>query len=345
MRIHCVRCNRKISDQVATCPHCGSYNESVPEIKKTETTEKNKPEKRGFWKKLSGVRPPGLLWLFVSIVLIAGYGVRIYSYYSIYRYDEFIYYDSFGEYMSNQQGGLGLLFWGIFSFIGSISFVSQDFSTSEEEREAKLKEEKETKLKQQREANEEKQEINRIWAEKMQRVKKLKCHPHLKNIAYVCGYESVNGSTDAVLGFLAVEDDQLRYLSNMDELFCIPIAKIKLILYDTLERINLIRVTSLGLTPILSIENNYYLVIDYLAEDGALHTVIFHPSVKDDVFFHQLNLAHQQYASIEIKENKPKEDSSKGINEKLMVLKGLFEQELISEKEYTEKKMELLKTL
>lgn len=342
MRIHCVRCNRKISDKVATCPHCGSYNQSAPEIKHTETTTS---KKRRFWRKLSEVRPLGLLWLFVSIVLIARYGIRIYTCYLAYCYDEFAYYGSFGEYMSNQQGGIGLLSWGIFSLIGSISFVSQDFSTSEEEREAKLKEEKEAKLKQQREVNEEKAEKRRMWIEKKRRVEELKNHPHLKNIAYICGHESVSGSTAAVLGLLVIEEDQLRYLSNENELFCIPMAQVNSILYDTLERINLTRVVMSGLNPILSTENNYYLIIEYLAKDGAIHMVIFNPSIKDNIFYHQLNLAYHRYASIETEENEPKDNPNKTINEKLVLLKDLFEQELISEKEYTEKKVELLKIL
>lgn len=148
MRIHCARCNRKISAKVSTCPHCGSYNQYTGVEKSTkvkESAEVNLKEKNNFFKKLlkMKIKKAYLLWLIISILIIVGNAIRICAFYmsyllGIFTFEEYLHY--------NDIPIKGIFILGIISSIAALCFIAYDLFTSDEGKiifESKLKKAKE----------------------------------------------------------------------------------------------------------------------------------------------------------------------------------------------------------
>lgn len=143
MRIHCARCHRRISAKVSTCPHCGSYNQYT-EV--NENTEVSPAEKNRLFERLLRVKKRYLLWLALSVLVLAGNFIRGCIFYVSYLAGMF----SLEEYL--QYGNLpvkGIYVLGIMSTFAALCFIVRDIFASEEEQvmlKGKLKEAKQRSL-------------------------------------------------------------------------------------------------------------------------------------------------------------------------------------------------------
>jgi hypothetical protein len=85
-----------------------------------------------------------------------------------------------------------------------------------------------------------------------------------------------------------------------------------------------------------------YLIIEYIAKNELLNSLVFSPKIKDNRFLNELNVARNKYASATKKSESKETIENESTEEKLLLLKELLIKELISEKDYNIKKTELL---
>lgn len=184
---------------------------------------------------------------------------------------------------------------------------------------------------------------------KKQLFEKIKLSAHIENVAYLSGHHTYTESQPKQLGFLAIIDDQLLYWFFNDEKFRIPISQIRSIIYDISENISVTRGLMLGLSALVFKKKTYYLIIEYIAENGLANTLVFSPDKKDNNFLNQLNAARNKYATTRDENSRVVQVKSiqdpLSLNDKLEKLKELYNHELISEDDYNRKKTDLLKDL
>lgn len=275
MSTNCPGCNREISSDTRVCPYC------------------RKEQKR---KRNNRTHP---IWLYLSVLAMLGgiLGILITRANHI-TSDVLVYVFLLITFI----GLMGTYFFG---------FAVRPSSILPEETAASIEIDKEEFKQQDQESQEREQEElrERLKAKELLRkreqakreiIKALKITPHLEHIAYVGGHETVTTPTSTISSLLVIQEDQLRYFSEMKELFTIPIARIKSMIYDTAEQITLTRTGDLRLSSLEAKANAHYLLIEYIAQSGLAHLLVFRPSKKDEVFFHELNAARNKYASVKV---------------------------------------------
>lgn len=316
MSKNCPGCNREISPDTQICPYC--RKEQTRKI-----NHKNYP-----------------IWLYLSILAIIGGVVGIFVIRnSDIASDFFVYLFLLITFI----GLMGTYFSGF--AVRPSSVPSEEASASikayEEEFKKQYQESQEREEEELRERLKEKEALRQIEQEKREIIRALKTLPHLENIAYLRGHEAVITPTSTISSLLVIQEDQLRYFSKMKELFTIPISQIRSMLYETSKKITVTTAEGLELSPSYAKAEFYFLIIEYIAQNGLSNAIVFHSSKKDDVFFNELNVARNKYASVKANDHQ----LSLATDEKFIFIKDLFDRELISEEEYKQKKQELLDLL
>lgn len=194
-------------------------------------------------------------------------------------------------------------------------------------------------------SDEEKEKANKALTKRLEEIQKQKSEVHINNISYIGGHHEVSTETTRLNSRLKIKDDCLIYYSMDEKLFSIPISKIKSVTYDKSEKITLSRAVALGFGSLIFKKKTYYLIIEYIAENGLQNSLIFSPKVKDNHFLNELNVVRNKY-KVRTKKDKLKEKiETKGTEEKLSELKNLLNKRLISDEDYEEKKTEILNRL
>jgi len=193
--------------------------------------------------------------------------------------------------------------------------------------------------------DEEKQKSDESVRKMLEEKQEPKSGIYIDNISYVGGHDSISTETIQSNGILSIKGDLLIYYSNYKKLFSIPISKIKSVTYDKSENITLTRIATLGLGALVFKKKTYYLLIEYIAKNELVNSLVFSPKIKDDRFLNELNVARNKYAYITKGNDLNEKIESKSTVEKLSLLKDLLSKDLISDEEYQKKKDEILNKL
>ncbi|MFP4698052.1 MAG: SHOCT domain-containing protein [Eubacteriales bacterium] len=179
----------------------------------------------------------------------------------------------------------------------------------------------------------------------------------LEDVTYVGGHEKFSKISKGVIGIkegiLTFYINNRKYIGYdytiiKNEIFSLATKNIKKITYELSEQITAVRYLLIGIASFAFKKKTYYLIIDYVSENGVDNQVIFETgSEKDQNFYNELNVQRNKYISVkseteEIKNITSSKDNESDIYEQIKNLGELKSMDLISEEEYNEKKKILL---
>ena len=169
-----------------------------------------------------------------------------------------------------------------------------------------------------------------------------KMNQNIEYVKYISGYHDYTEVN--VKGTLFIIEDNIVFYKTSNRItgevaFKVPIKQIKNIVYDLAEQITLGRALLFGVLSFAFKKKTYYLVIEYSTNKGVNNQLVIETGAKKNLeFMNSLNIVRNKL----FEENS---DSTNNIINQIKMMSELKEANILSEKEFIEKKEELLKKL